>query len=183
MLMTLRQRSCGVGNRNGTFYSSATSQWSGRREAGATTQRDEGWVRAARHPVLGSDEWWGSDVVDGGVQVVLGRQESGDGAAGALAAEAVREAWVARAACTGVDPERLFVRGAAQREATAICRHCPVQMECLADALDNRVPFGVWGGLTERERRALLRTRPDVTSWSEHLEAVRASRARDSRAS
>ncbi len=79
------------------------------------------------------------------------------------------EAWVGRAACRGVDPDRLFVRGAAQRAATAICRHCPVQRECLADALDHRVEFGVWGGLTERERRALLRTRPDVTSWREQL--------------
>lgn len=109
-------------------------------------------------------------MVEGGVQVMPGRQESRS------EAEAAREAWVARAACRGVDPERLFVRGAAQREATVICRHCPVQMECLADALDHRVPFGVWGGLTERERRALLRTRPDVTSWGEHLQGVRAGR-------
>lgn len=77
-----------------------------------------------------------------------------------------RAAWVARAACQEVDPERLFVEGAAQREATVICRHCPVQRECLIDALDHRELFGVWGGLTERERRALLRTRPGVTSWS-----------------
>jgi WhiB family redox-sensing transcriptional regulator len=40
-----------------------------------------------------------------------------------------------------------------------------VRTECLADALDNRVEFGVWGGLTERERRALLRRRPNVRSW------------------
>ncbi|MGM3367007.1 WhiB family transcriptional regulator, partial [Escherichia coli] len=32
--------------------------------------------------------------------------------------------------------------------------------------LDNRTEFGVWGGMTERERRALLRRRPEVTSWS-----------------
>lgn len=80
-----------------------------------------------------------------------------------------RAAWVARASCQEVDPERLFVEGAAQREATVICRHCPVQRECLADALDHREPFGVWGGLTERERRALLRARPGVTSWSGEL--------------
>ncbi|MEO6881449.1 MAG: WhiB family transcriptional regulator [Mycobacteriaceae bacterium] len=84
-----------------------------------------------------------------------------------------RLGWVARAACREVDPERLFVEGAAQREATVICRSCPVQLECLADALDHREPFGVWGGLTERERRALLRTRPDVTSWSRQLREAR----------
>jgi WhiB family redox-sensing transcriptional regulator len=116
-------------------------------------------------------------VVDGGVRVLPGRQECRS------EADVAREAWVARAACRGVDPERLFVQGAAQRAATVICRHCPVQMECLADALDHRVAFGVWGGLTERERRALLRTRPDVTSWGEHLKAVRADLGRDARAS
>ena len=39
---------------------------------------------------------------------------------------------------------------------------CVVRTECLADALDNRVEFGVWGGMTERERRALLKRRPNV---------------------
>jgi WhiB family redox-sensing transcriptional regulator len=48
-----------------------------------------------------------------------------------------------------------------------------VRTECLAHALDERVEFGVWGGMTERERRALLRSRPDVASWSELLFAAR----------
>lgn len=38
-------------------------------------------------------------------------------------------------------------------------------MECLADALDSQTSFGVWGGLTERERRALLRRYPSVSDW------------------
>ena len=42
-------------------------------------------------------------------------------------------------------------------------------MECLAEALDSRVQWGVWGGMTERERRRLLRSRPDITSWREVL--------------
>jgi WhiB family redox-sensing transcriptional regulator len=42
---------------------------------------------------------------------------------------------------------------------------CPVRIDCLADALDSRTEFGVWGGMTERERRTLLRRRPDVASW------------------
>ena len=42
---------------------------------------------------------------------------------------------------------------------------CPVRGECLAEALDNRIEWGVWGGMTERERRALLRKRSDVQSW------------------
>jgi WhiB family redox-sensing transcriptional regulator len=39
--------------------------------------------------------------------------------------------------------------------------------------LDNRIEFGVWGGMTERERRALLRRRPQVTSWRRLLETAR----------
>src|SRR5262247_4193370 len=64
--------------------------------------------------------------------------------------------WTARAACKETDPDELFVQGAAQNRAKLICRGCVVRTECLADALDNRIEFGVWGGMTERERRALL---------------------------
>ncbi len=63
--------------------------------------------------------------------------------------------WSAQAACRTTDPDELFVQGAAQNRAKAVCTGCPVRTECLADALDNRVEFGVWGGMTERERRAL----------------------------
>ncbi|HTR71240.1 MAG TPA: WhiB family transcriptional regulator [Mycobacteriales bacterium] len=73
--------------------------------------------------------------------------------------------WTLNAACKTVSPDELFVSGAAQHRAKSVCRGCPVRTECLADALDNRVEFGVWGGLTERERRALLRRRPQVESW------------------
>ncbi len=73
--------------------------------------------------------------------------------------------WASFAACRTTDPDTLFVQGAAQNRAKAICVGCDVRTECLADALDNRVEFGVWGGMTERERRALLRRRPNVTSW------------------
>jgi WhiB family transcriptional regulator, redox-sensing transcriptional regulator len=81
--------------------------------------------------------------------------------------------WTSRAACKESDPDELFVQGAAQNRAKLICRGCTVRTECLADALDNRIEFGVWGGMTERERRALLRRRPDVTSWRDLLEQAR----------
>lgn len=81
--------------------------------------------------------------------------------------------WRCRAACRGGDPDRLFVRGAAQREAKLVCFGCPVRTECLAEALDHRIEFGVWGGMTERERRALLRRRPEVQSWHELLHNAR----------
>ncbi|MDT0304016.1 WhiB family transcriptional regulator [Streptomonospora wellingtoniae] len=77
--------------------------------------------------------------------------------------------WAAHGLCRETDPDALFVQGAAQNRAKLICRGCPVRTECLADALDNRIEFGVWGGMTERERRALLRRRPDVASWAKLL--------------
>jgi WhiB family transcriptional regulator, redox-sensing transcriptional regulator len=83
------------------------------------------------------------------------------------------EDWTAHDACLTIDPDELFVRGAEQNRAKVRCLACPVRTECLADALDNRTEFGVWGGMTERERRALLRRRPDVTSWRELLEKAR----------
>ena len=58
--------------------------------------------------------------------------------------------WAAQGACATADPDELFVRGKAQHDAKLVCRSCPVSLQCLADALDNRVEFGVWGGLTER---------------------------------
>jgi len=72
-----------------------------------------------------------------------------------------------------MDPDELFVQGAAQNRAKTVCSGCPVRTECLADALDNRVEYGVWGGMTERERRALLRRRPEVRSWRQFLESAK----------
>lgn len=93
--------------------------------------------------------------------------------------------WAARSACVTADPDDLFVSGAAQNRAKQVCLGCPVRTECLGDALDHRVEFGVWGGMTERERRALLKRRPDVVSWTallrqakqDHDGAARASQA------
>lgn len=83
--------------------------------------------------------------------------------------------WTSRALCHTSDPDLLFARGAAQNLAKLVCRSCPVRTQCLADALDNRVEYGVWGGMTERERRALLRRRPDVTSWARLFSEAQAS--------
>lgn len=76
--------------------------------------------------------------------------------------------WQWRAACRGEDahlffPPAHFERGdekrARERKAKAICAGCPVRMECLEFALRIKEPSGVWGGLNELERRALLRDR------------------------
>ncbi len=95
----------------------------------------------------------------------------------------VPQDWTTRSACRTGDPDELFVSGAAQNRAKMVCLGCPVRTECLGDALDNRVEFGVWGGMTERERRALLRRRPDVDNWSELLQTARLAHERASRAS
>lgn len=82
--------------------------------------------------------------------------------------------WAESAACrTAIRPDALFVRGAAQNRAKQLCSQCPVRTECLAEALTNNIEWGVWGGMTERERRALLRRRPNVTSWRRLLETAR----------
>lgn len=84
-----------------------------------------------------------------------------------------RAEWTQQALCARRDPDELFVTGAAQRDAARICAGCPVKTECLADALDSQAEFGVWGGLTERQRRAVLRRNPDVASWRDVLLSAR----------
>jgi WhiB family redox-sensing transcriptional regulator len=84
--------------------------------------------------------------------------------------------WRVSARCRNGDPDRLFVKGAKQQEARSICRGCPVLTQCLSYALDERVEFGVWGGMTERERRAMLKARPDIACWSSFLNEVVARR-------
>jgi WhiB family redox-sensing transcriptional regulator len=74
------------------------------------------------------------------------------------------QAWTKSAKCRGTG-DALFAEGADQRRARVFCTGCPVRAECLAEALDNRIEWGIWGGMTERERRQLLRRRPDVESW------------------
>jgi WhiB family redox-sensing transcriptional regulator len=86
--------------------------------------------------------------------------------------------WSEQGLCRTVEPDALFVEGAAQNRAKALCGGCSVRTECLAYALDERIEFGVWGGMTERERRALLRRRPTVTSWRRLLAAARAEHGR-----
>jgi len=79
-------------------------------------------------------------------------------------------AWVSKGLCRETDPDDLFVRGAAQRKAAVICRHCPVMQECAAEALDNKVEYRIWGGMTERERRRLLKQHPEIVSWTDFFD-------------
>jgi len=82
--------------------------------------------------------------------------------------------WRARAICVRhTDPDALFSDAPTQRREAVACRRCPVITECLGWALDTRFPFGVLGGMTERQRRDLLRRRPNVSSWGRLIEAAR----------
>ncbi len=70
------------------------------------------------------------------------------------------QGWQSQANCMGVDPDLFFPeRGASTREAKEVCRGCVVQADCLEYALDNGEKFGIWGGMSERERRRLRRAR------------------------
>jgi WhiB family redox-sensing transcriptional regulator len=66
--------------------------------------------------------------------------------------------WQDRALCAQTDPEAFFPeKGGSTREAKKICLGCEVRNECLEYALAHDERFGIWGGLSERERRRLKR--------------------------
>ncbi len=68
--------------------------------------------------------------------------------------------WQDMANCRGGDADLFFPeRGASTRTAKAICRECIVREECLEFAIVNSEKFGIWGGLSERERRKIRRER------------------------
>jgi WhiB family redox-sensing transcriptional regulator len=68
--------------------------------------------------------------------------------------------WHQYANCLGVDPDLFFPeRGASTREAKEVCRGCIVREDCLEYALANGEKFGIWGGMSERERRRIRRQR------------------------
>ncbi len=68
--------------------------------------------------------------------------------------------WWDFANCLGVEPDLFFPeRGASTKEAKEVCRGCVVRENCLEYALDHGEKFGIWGGMSERERRRLRRQR------------------------
>jgi WhiB family redox-sensing transcriptional regulator len=72
--------------------------------------------------------------------------------------DATQLSWQADALCAQTDPESFFPeKGGSTREAKKICTSCEVRGECLEYALSNDERFGIWGGLSERERRKLRR--------------------------
>ena len=82
-----------------------------------------------------------------------------------MAVQMTERTWQLRAACRGPEsvlffpptsPERKDERDAREAKAKAICHECPVRDACLDYALSIREPHGIWGGLTEAERRLLV---------------------------
>lgn len=67
-------------------------------------------------------------------------------------------AWQTDALCAQTDPEAFFPeKGGSTRDAKRVCEACPVRSECLDYAMAHDEKFGIWGGLSERERRRLRR--------------------------
>jgi WhiB family transcriptional regulator, redox-sensing transcriptional regulator len=65
-------------------------------------------------------------------------------------------AWQSDSLCAQTDPEAFFPeKGGSTRDAKKICTSCEVRNQCLEYALENDERFGIWGGLSERERRKL----------------------------
>ena len=87
-------------------------------------------------------------------------QGMGQGIAGLLGigTEGDAQSWQEQALCAETDPEAFFPeKGGSTREAKKICTGCEVRAQCLEYALANDERFGIWGGLSERERRRLRR--------------------------
>ncbi len=78
--------------------------------------------------------------------------------------------WQKKANCRGVNPNLFYPeRGVSTSEAKAVCAGCQVKEECLEFAVQRGEKFGIWGGMSERERRKIRRARRQQTHESEGL--------------
>ncbi len=98
-----------------------------------------------------------------GVLLMLDHQNAVTGSKPTLvslpsADNSIELSWQERALCAQTDPEAFFPeKGGSTREAKRVCLSCDVRSECLEYALAHDERFGIWGGLSERERRRLKR--------------------------
>jgi len=89
--------------------------------------------------------------------------------------ESISNDWPDRAACIGEDPELFFPignTGPAVRqieEAKAVCRTCPVIDKCLEYAIETGQDHGVWGGMSEDERRAIKKRKQRHDSYMRRM--------------
>lgn len=85
------------------------------------------------------------------------RRSAATGAGAALEGLVAGEPWMELALCQQTDPEVFFPeKGGSTRDAKRVCAGCEVRSDCLLYALEHKERFGIWGGLSERERRRLL---------------------------
>ena len=74
----------------------------------------------------------------------------------------VDASWEAQALCPQTDPEAFFPeKGGSTLPAKQICRRCPVRAQCLQTALERKERYGIWGGLSDTERRRMMRADDD----------------------
>lgn len=92
---------------------------------------------------------------------VLASRGNPDPHAGALIALAqLVPEWMVDALCAQIDPEMFFPeKGGSTRDAKKICAACPARLKCLDYALENQERYGIYGGLSERERRKITHLR------------------------
>lgn len=73
--------------------------------------------------------------------------------------------WIEQAACASADPEAWFPeKGQSTIDAKRVCADCPVLAECRSDVLARGERFGVWGGMSERDRRRATQVRERVAA-------------------
>jgi WhiB family transcriptional regulator, redox-sensing transcriptional regulator len=122
----------------------------------STAHRDE----SERGRIVMNEVSWLSDYVSATERGSdrLGGASPGIAGLMGIGLEADAQSWQERALCAETDPEAFFPeKGGSTREAKKICTGCEVKAECLEYALSNDERFGIWGGLSERERRRLRR--------------------------
>src|SRR4051795_4278317 len=129
------------------------------------------WDESERGRIVMAEVSWLSDYVSGsdrsadrmgagadqGFGQGIGQSQGIAGLLG-IGLEGDAQSWQEQALCAETDPEAFFPeKGGSTREAKKICTGCEVKAQCLEYALANDERFGIWGGLSERERRRLRR--------------------------
>lgn len=82
-----------------------------------------------------------------------------------LGAAATETEWMRAARCRDQDPNLWFPHDGDLGPALAVCRECPVRVECLEYALRHRIDYGVWGGVSERKPRRIPENRR-IERWA-----------------
>ena len=104
----------------------------------------------------------------------LGLQWSMGAAGPVFAAMDMPQSWPDLAACAEVDGEVFFPeKGGSTWDGKRVCRGCPVRADCLTYALEHDERFGIWGGLSEPQRRQFLRQSGGVITPALIAEAIR----------